>query len=72
MIKNSKSTLEQRVARLEHLIKNEAPCKTKKFESFESDLDEAGARVKADRMAKEFACVTGMASFSFDNSKDVI
>lgn len=50
--------LEKRLARLENLIKNEA--KSKKFESFESDLDEEGARAAADRLAKQFANMVGV------------
>ena len=67
-----KRTLEQRVTRLEKLLKISNRNTRRKFESFESDLDEAGARAKADQMAKEFSRVTGMADFSFDNVKDVI
>lgn len=71
LLSNSKRkpTLEQRIARLENTVKLKKACK---FESFESDLDEAGARAKADQMAREFANITGMANFSFDNSRDVI
>ena len=61
---NRKPTLEQRITRLENAVKSK---KAHKFESFESDLDEAGARAKADRMAKEFANITGMAKFAPDN-----
>lgn len=68
---NRKLTLEQRVTRIENILKNKTNV-SKKFESFESDLDEAGAKAKADRMAAEFANITGMASFSYDDSKDVI
>lgn len=50
--------LESRLMRLERLIKNEA-CSSKKFESFESDLDEAGARAAANRLAKQFANMIG-------------
>lgn len=64
---NRKPTLEHRIARLENAVKSK---KTRKFESFESDLDEAGARAKADRMAKEFASVTGMAKFAPDDLDD--
>ncbi len=59
MIKNRKSTLEQRINRLERLLKNEARI-SKKFESFESDLDEEGARAAADRLAKQFASMVGV------------
>lgn len=47
-----KRTLERRINRLERLLKNEA-CSSKKCESFESELDETGARIAAaNRIAK--------------------
>ena len=46
-----KRTLEQRINRLERFLKNEA-CISKKCESFESELDETGARAAANRIAK--------------------
>lgn len=51
-----KLTLEQRIARLEKVLNKNAKCK---FESFESDLDEAGARAEANRIAKQFANMIG-------------
>lgn len=62
--------LEKRLARLENLIKNEA--KSKKFESFESDLDEAGARAAADRLAKQFGRMIGATVRPDDLGGDVI
>ena len=59
MMKNRKPTLEQRINRLERLLKNEASS-TKKFESFESDLDEDGARAAANRLARQFASMVGV------------
>lgn len=56
MIKNRNLTLESRIARLEKLLNGTSK---KKFESFESDLDEAGARAAADRIAKQFADMIG-------------
>lgn len=56
--KKREKLLENRLMRLERLIKNEA-CSSKKFESFESDLDEAGARAAANRLAKQFANMIG-------------
>lgn len=68
-----KRTLEQRIARLEKLLKINNRNTRRKFESFESDLDEAGARAKADQIAREFARVTGMARLTpRDSGKDVI
>ena len=58
MIKNRKLALEQRINRLERLLKSES--KSKKFESFESNLDEEGARATADRLAKQFANMVGV------------
>ena len=57
MIKSRKMTLENRIARLERLLKNES---SNKFESFESDLDEDGAREAANRLAKQFAQMVGV------------
>ena len=59
MIKNRKLALEQRINRLEHILKNEAST-SKKFESFEQDLDEAGAQAAADRLANKFASMVGV------------
>jgi hypothetical protein len=59
MIKNRKLALEQRINRLERLLKNESRT-SKKFESFESDLDEEGARAAADRLASQFASMVGV------------
>lgn len=56
--KKREKLLENRLMRLERLIKNEARS-SKKFESFESDLDEAGARAAANRLAKQFANMIG-------------
>ena len=56
--KKREKLLENRLMRLEHLIKNEARS-SKKFESFESDLDEAGARAAANRIAKQFGNMIG-------------
>lgn len=58
-MKNRKPTLEQRINRLERLLKNEANA-SKKFESFESDLDEDGAREAASRLAKQFGQMVGV------------
>jgi hypothetical protein len=66
-----KRTLEQRIARLERLLKNEASS-TKKFESFESDLDEDGARAAADRLAKQFANMVGVRLIPNLKDKDTI
>ena len=46
-----KRTLERRINRLECLLKNESYA-SKKCESFESELDETGARAAANRIAK--------------------
>lgn len=59
MLKDRKFKLEQRINRLERLLKNEARI-SKKFESFESDLDEEGACAAADRLAKQFASMVGV------------
>lgn len=59
---NRKLTLEQRVARLERALKtNAALQRRRKFESFESDLDEAGARAAANRIAQQFGRMIGAA-----------
>ena len=67
-----KRTLEQRIARLERLIKNEAARKTNKFESFESDLNEDGARAAANRIAAQFGRMVGVSVTPNDSSNDVI
>lgn len=67
-----KRTLEQRIARLERLLKNEAANKTKKFESFELDLDEDGARAAADRLAKQFSQIVGVRLTPNLKDKDTI
>lgn len=59
MIKNRKLALEQRINRLERLLKSESSI-SKKFESFESDLNEEGARTAADRLANQFANMIGV------------
>ena len=70
LMRTRKEILESRIARLEKLLIGR---KSVKNESFESDLDEAGARSKADSMAKEFSRLTGMARFTPDNlGNDVI
>lgn len=56
MVKNRNLTLESRIARLEKVLNKNAK---RKFESFESDLDEAGARAAANRLAKQFANMIG-------------
>lgn len=53
-------TLEQRIARLERLLKNEA--RARKFESYESDLDEMGAERDALKIAKQFCEKIGVDS----------
>ena len=64
-------TLEQRIARLERAIKNEA--RTRKFESFESDLDVDGARDAADRIANQFCRMIGVSGATPDDlGHDVI
>lgn len=52
--------LEQRIIRLEKALWVSHKL-YHKFESFESDFDESGARAKADQMAREFAQITRMA-----------
>lgn len=66
-----KRTLEQRINRLEHLLKNEA-CASKKCESFESDLDDVGARVAANRIAAQFGRMLGVLVRPSDYGEDVI
>ena len=66
-----KRTLEQRINRLERLLKNEA-CVSKKCESFESKLDETGARVAANRIAKQFGRMLGVSVRPSDYGDDVI
>ena len=56
--KKRERLLENRLMRLERLIKNEA-CSSRKCEGFESDLDEAGARAAANSLAKQFANMIG-------------
>lgn len=58
-------TLEQRITRLEKSLGIK-----RKFESFESDLDEEGARSKADQMVKEFAHITRMARLTPSKSNN--
>lgn len=66
-----KRTLEQRINRLERLLKNEA-CISNKCESFESELDETGARVAANRIAKQFSRMLGVSVRPSDYGEDVI
>ena len=66
-----KRTLEQRINRLERLLKNEA-CVSKKCESFESELDETGARVAANRIARQFGRMLGVSVRPSDYGDDVI
>lgn len=66
-----KRTLELRINRLERLLKNEA-CSSKKFESFESDLDDVGARVAANRIAQQFGRMLGVSVRPSDYGEDVI
>ena len=56
MIKR-KLTLEQRISRLEKILNSNR--KSRKFESFESALDEAGARAKANQIANQFGALVG-------------
>lgn len=68
-----KLTLEERISRIERALTSN--YRTRKFESassFESNFDKVGARTRADQMAKEFARITGMADFSFDDNIEVI
>ena len=69
--KKREKLLENRLMRLERLIKNEA-CSSRKCESFESDLDEAGARAAANRLAKQFANMIGSSVRPDDLGDDVI
>lgn len=66
-----KKTLEQRINRLERLLKNEA-CASNKCESFESELDETGARVTANRIAAQFGRMLGVSVRPSDYGEDVI
>ena len=66
-----KRTLEQRINRLERLLKNEA-CASNKCESFESELDETGARVTANRIAAQFGRMLGVSVRPSDYGEDVI
>ena len=66
-----KRTLEQRINRLERLLKNEA-CASQKCESFESDLDDVGARCTANRIAAQFGRMLGVSVRPTDHSEDVI
>lgn len=66
-----KKTLEQRINRLERLLKNEA-CASQKCESFESELDETGARAAANRIAKQFGRMLGVLVRPSDYGEDVI
>ena len=68
---NKRLTLEQRIARLERLLKNEA--RTRKFESYESNLDVDGARADADRVADQFCRMIGVRGATLDDlGHDVI
>ena len=66
-----KRTLEQRINRLERLLKNEA-CASQKCESFESDLDDVGARTTANRIAAQFGRMLGVSVRPDDYGDDVI
>ena len=66
-----KKTLERRINRLERLLKNEA-CLSKKCESFESDLDDVGARATANRIAAQFGRMLGVSVRPSDYGEDVI
>ena len=66
-----KRTLEQRINRLERLLKNEA-CASNKCESFESDLDDVGARATANRIAAQFGRMLGVSVRPDDYGEDVI
>ena len=66
-----KRTLEQRINRLERLLKNEA-CLSKKCESFETDLDDVGARTTANRIAAQFGRMLGVSVRPSDYGEDVI
>lgn len=64
---NRKMTLESRIARLEKLLKT-----SRKFESLESDLDESGARAKANRIAQQFGRMIGEKIRPDDLGRDTI
>ena len=66
-----KRTLEQRTNHLERLLTNEA-CASNKCESFESELDETGARVTANRIAAQFGRMLGVSVRPSDYGEDVI
>ena len=66
-----KRTLEQRINRLERILKNEA-CASNKCESFESELDETGARATANRIAAQFGRMLGVSVRPSDYGEDVI
>jgi hypothetical protein len=61
-----KLTLEQRIARLERAVRNEARSK-----NFEANGDAVGARAAADRIAKQFASMTG-AKLTYSGNSDII
>ena len=65
---NKKFTLEQRIARLERLLKNEA--RTRKFESYESNLDVDGARANANSIADQFCRMIGVDGATLDDLGD--
>lgn len=62
-----KLTLEERISRLEKVLNA-----NRKFESFESKLDEAGARAKANQIASEFGALVGADVELDDLGRDVI
>lgn len=66
-----KKTLEQRINRLERLLKNES-CTSQKCESFESDLDDVGARASANSIAAQFGRMLGVSVRPDDYGEDVI
>lgn len=66
-----KKTLEQHINRLERLLKNEA-CTSQKCESFESDLDDVGARATANRIAAQFGRMLCVSVRPDDYGEDVI
>ena len=68
---NKMFTLEQRIARLERAIKNEA--RTRKFEGFESGLNVDGANAEADRIADQFCRMIGVSGATqVDHGHDVM
>lgn len=71
MHNNYEKTLEPRINRLERLLKNEA-CASNKCESFESELDETGARITANRIAAQFGHMLGVSVRPSDYGEDVI